>query len=201
MLGNPPDIKIFEPAPALKIALLDLHDFASFLATAAKREVERKAALYVVRWLTGNGRAEIRYEKSGKPYLEKGPQISVSHAFDKLAVALSSNGLSPGVDIEKVREKVLLIKEKFLSEAELEQLRGASAAAYTICWAAKESLYKACGLRGLLFARELLIEPFEERAEGTLRARVTRSGAEKTYTLQYKKLEDYVLVYTLKSEQ
>lgn len=201
MLHNPPEIKVFEPAPALKIALLDLRDFASFSGIGGKREMEQKGALYVLRSLTGNKLAEICYEENGRPYLEGGPYISVSHAFDKLVVAFSANSEVPGVDIEKVREKVLAIKEKFLSQAELAQLHNASAAAYTIYWAAKEALFKACGLQGLLFGRELLIEPFEEANAGTLRARVARSGAEKTYTLQYKKLDDYILVYTIGSEQ
>jgi phosphopantetheinyl transferase (holo-ACP synthase) len=96
-----------------------------------------------------------------------------------------------------VRDKVLKIREKFLSVRELEELRNATAEKYTLYWAAKEAIYKAHGTEGLIFAEQIAIEPFlMEEKKGEIFARVTREGSRKDYCLSYHLLNDYVLVYT-----
>jgi 4'-phosphopantetheinyl transferase len=197
-----PHITLFSPGPDLRVALLDLNDFATFSGLRGKREIEKEGAKYVVRQVTQEPAAEILYEASGKPYLPNGPHLSVSHAHDKLALAFSTAGNATGIDIEKVRDKILAIRDRFLSPAELAHLGRATLAGYTLYWAAKEALYKACGVPGVIFAEELIVEPFDMSGpEGMIQARLARKGIEKKYTLQFKKLEDYVLVYTLACEE
>ncbi len=177
--------------------MLDLKEFAGLHGSEGKRQTEKKAALYAVRQTLGDNSVEISYEPSGKPCLSIGPQISISHSYDKLAVLFSEGNQAVGVDIEMVRGKILKIKEKFLSLSELKELEQAPLEKTTLYWAAKEAIYKAAGLEGLLFAEEILIHPFEYSEKGgTLLAQVKRSGSEKKYTLHYKILNDYVLVYT-----
>jgi len=180
-----------------KTALLELSEFAACFGLTEKRDIEKKAALFLVRQVLQNGELEISYADSGKPLLQNGVKISVSHAYEKLAVLFSFNNSEPGIDIEKVRAKILKIKEKFLSPRELEDLKEATPQKYTLYWAAKEAIYKAHGTAGLLFAEQIGIEPFSlKQDEGKIRASVIRSGSEKKYTLHYQILTEYVLVYT-----
>lgn len=190
--------QIFNISQGLTLALADLRDFSSEHEIEGKRGVEKKAALEVVRSVLGDASLEIFYEESGKPYLKSGQQISISHAYDRLALLFSTVGKNIGVDVEKVREKILKIKEKFLSPAELLELQDASLEKYTLYWAVKEAVYKAACIEGLAFAEQISVEPFgaTERT-GRLKAAITKKGFEKDLVLEYKILEDYVLVYTL----
>lgn len=197
MVSNKPKILYINDSAELKIVLASLDEFAAYQGLTEKRETEKKAARYAVKEVLQNEALEICYHANGKPYLENGIGLSVSHAYDKLAVLFCFTEQHVGVDIEKVRDKVLKIREKFLSARELNDLHEASVEKYTLYWAAKEAVYKAHHTEGLLFAEQIAIEPFVvAENKGEIRARVTRSGAEKDYCLKYHLLNDYVLVYT-----
>ncbi len=197
MIKNSLNIECISPNEALKMALFDLEEFAVFNDLTQKREIEKKAALYVAKKVLDDEGIEIQYHHNGRPYLHNGIKISVSHAYGKLAVLFSFNGKEIGIDIEKVRDKILKIKEKFLSAAELKELENASLEKYTLYWGAKEAVYKASNIEGLLFAEQIAIAPFIlAEVEGKITASVNRPGSEKNYTLHYKILTEYVLVYT-----
>jgi len=192
-----PKIQVFNPSAKLRLALLDLTEFAEVHSLSGKREIEKEAAIYGVRTVLGDDRLEIAYEKNGRPFLDNGVKISISHSYDKLALLFSTNHKEVGVDIEKVRDKILKIREKFLSPSELEELEGAPLEKITFYWAAKEAIYKAAGVEGLLFASEIAVHPFSFSAKGgTLAAELKRAGSEKQFTLHYQVIDDYVLVYT-----
>ena len=68
---------------------------------------------------------------------------------------------------------------------------------YTLYWSAKEALYKACGISGLIFAEQLHIEPFKFCKEGgEIIGLISHPDSEKKHTLQYRVLNDYMIVYT-----
>jgi len=197
LLAKSPKIKLLTLSESRKIALLDLHVYASVFEISEKREVEKKAALFVVREVLDDQNLEILYQENGKPYLSNKIKISISHSHDLLAVLFSSDNGEVGVDIEKVRDKVLKIKHKFLSESELQELENASPELYTLYWGAKEAIYKSAGVSGLLFAEQISIEPFSFlKTGGKMMAQVNHSECKKSYTLRYEIFEDYVLVYT-----
>jgi phosphopantetheinyl transferase len=194
---NSPEITCYSPGKSLKLALLELDEFAPFYSLNDKREIEKKAALYVAKNILNDETVEILYSANGRPYLKNGIKISVSHAYNKLAVLFSFNEKEIGIDIEKVRDKILKIKEKFLSAAELKELEQASLEKYTLYWGAKEAVYKAHCTEGLLFAEEIAVEPFTfSEKGGKMKVQITRTGSEKKYILHYQILSEYVLVYT-----
>ena len=51
------------------------------------------------------------YDPYGRPYLNDGQQISISHSFDRVAVIISDQAV--GVDIEKKRDKIKRVARKF----------------------------------------------------------------------------------------
>ena len=182
----------------LELAILNLNEYATRFNLTDKRTIEKQAALYVVRTILKDDTLEILYRESGKPYLSNNIQISISHSYDWLVVLFSFNGVAVGVDIEKVRDKVLNIKEKFLSEKELQDLKNASVEKYITYWAVKEAIYKAIGKRGLIFEEHIYIEDFIYSPQGgKINAQVIGSELKKTYTLHYQSLNEYILVYTI----
>jgi 4'-phosphopantetheinyl transferase len=196
LVSNKPKILYINDSADLKIVLANLDEFAAHEGLTQKRETEKKAARHVVKEVLQNQALEICYQPSGRPYLENGIGLSVSHAYDQLAVLFSFTEQQVGIDIEKVRDKVLKIREKFLSARELSDLHDADTEKYTLYWAAKEAVYKAHDTEGLIFAEQIAIEPFSaEEKKGEIRARVTREGSQRDYCLTYHLLNDYVLVY------
>ncbi|MGZ3862387.1 MAG: 4'-phosphopantetheinyl transferase family protein [Bacteroidia bacterium] len=195
MAQKAPEIERFIITEDLEYVLVNLSEFAAFSGSNEKRANEKAAALHLVRFVLGND-VEINYEKSGKPYLQNGPDISITHSHDYLAVAFSRKG-AVGIDIEKVRDKIINIRRKFMSAEELKQVTDSSLEEHTIYWCAKEALYKAAGIEGLIFAEQLHIQPFAFSEKGGEINAVLKHNSEKKYTLQYRTLNGHILVFTL----
>lgn len=182
----------------MQLALLDLNELEIGRGLTGKRELEKKAALYLIQTVLKDSAINIQYEPNGRPYLSDGPKISISHSSDKVGVLFSKGKEEVGLDIEKVRDKVLSIKHKFLSPAELQELGSSGIEKYTLYWAVKEAVYKAGGIEGLLFAEEIAIEPFAIKDNsGVIKAAVRRKGFKKIFTLRYILQEDHVIVFTV----
>lgn len=194
---NSPKIEFFSLSRQLQLALLNLTQFAEYNKLTDKRSIEKQGALYVIRTALKNDKLEVFYTESGKPYLAENVKMSISHSYDWLVVLFSFNNIEIGVDIEKARDKILNIKDKFLSKQELQHLKDAPAEKYTIYWGAKEAIYKALDIAGLIFAEQIILDDFTySQAGGKIYATVHTEIAEKKHTLHYKVFNDYVLVYT-----
>ena len=181
----------------LKLALLDLNKFAAHVNLTDKRSIEKQAALYVTRSVLNDNNIEILYKESGKPYLSHDVNISISHSYDWLVVLFSYNGVDIGVDIEKIRDKILNIKDKFLSEKELEDLKDGLIEKYIAYWCTKEAIYKAYGKVGLIFEDQIFVHNFNySQKGGEINAYVCDAYCEKKYTLHYQVLNNYILTYT-----
>jgi 4'-phosphopantetheinyl transferase len=177
------------------VGILQLPDFAALSGLTAKREIEKKATLFLLEKLF-NKSIQLCYSKEGKPYIEnESAHISISHSHDKLAVIRNDNAAT-GIDIELIRDKVLKIKDKFLSEDELRDA-GDDVEKLILYWAAKEALYKLYGLKEVEFAKHLRIENFTPRMRGDFFGSIRLANFNKKYLLHYEKLEDYMLVYVL----
>lgn len=186
----------FKPNPYLEAVLLNLHDFATAFELDEKRVIEKQAALYVVREVLQNQNAGIFYEEIGKPFLKEEIKISISHSHDWLAVLFSYNNAEVGIDIEKVRDKILNIKHKFLSEDELKNT-GNDTLALTLYWCAKEAVYKAFGETGINFAEEIKVQPFDISSRGgKILTCCSYHGKEKNYILHYQLRGAFALVFT-----
>ncbi len=85
----------------------------------------------------------ILYKTVGEPYLwPPAAQISITHSFPFASLAISENRI--GIDLEKISEKILRIKKKFLHPSEIAWTEGKEneVELLTIIWVIKESLYK-----------------------------------------------------------
>ncbi len=192
-----PTISISSLSEHLQMAKLNLADFAEYYNLTDKRSVEKQAAAHVVRFVLKDDDIEILYKESGKPYLLSHISISISHSYDWIVVLFCFQKKNIGIDIEKVRDKILNIKDKFLSKKELANLQDAPAEKYITYWCAKEAIYKALDIAGLNFAEQIFIEDFiYSHTGGKINAHVYDLDSEKKHTLHYQVLDNYILVYT-----
>jgi 4'-phosphopantetheinyl transferase len=179
----------------IKLAILHLPDYTAFTGLAGKRELEKSATLFLLEKLF-NKPVKLEYNTEGKPLLrEEAYHISISHSHDKLVIICNTQ-CDTGIDVELIRDKVLKIKDKFLSAIELEEAKD-NVEKLIIYWAAKETLYKVYGLKEVEFAKHLYVHPFGLKAEGMLVGEINLESFQKKFNLHYEKLEDYMLVYVL----
>jgi 4'-phosphopantetheinyl transferase len=90
--------------------------------------------------------AELRYEDSGRPYVD-GLAVSISHSLRLVAVAASAIG-PVGVDVEDVYPReVLGLAHRWFDATELEWMAGEpdELVAFLQLWTAKEAVGKALG--------------------------------------------------------
>ncbi len=163
------------------------------------RRMQWLASRRLVRQLTG-GQAAILYDRFSKPYLRDGGyRISISHSYDYVAVILDRHH-ETGIDIERIKDKVLRIQNKFMSADELQAVGGKDRAEKLyVYWCAKECLYKLYGKKELLFAKNIFIHPFTYDAEGELSGEIRTESYVSEHRLRYEKMDGYMLAYVLNS--
>ena len=135
----------------------------------------------------------ISYDHLGKPFLSNGWNISISHSGNYVAIVLNKTE-NCGVDIEKIATKVDRIKHKFLNATDLQNLQ--TTEELTIYWGAKEALYKYYGKKEVLFIEHLFIEDFSLQSD-EFKGTIKMPSFEKKIAMNWEKIDDYTLVYTL----
>lgn len=141
----------------------------------------------------------ITYNPEGKPSLsDNSYQISISHTTNYVAVIIHPTQ-AVGIDIEKRSNRVLKLKEKFMSSAELKAIDTTQAVEHTLLhWSAKETLFKILPEKEIDFIEHLHIAPFTPNTEGTFLAHETRTPKQEKFKLKYLIVEDFVLTWCSK---
>ncbi|MGZ4043129.1 MAG: 4'-phosphopantetheinyl transferase family protein [Bacteroidia bacterium] len=179
----------------LRLGTLDMAAFSATQGLIEKRDLEKKATMALLKTLFPLTNIKLTYTPEKKPFLYGiDTHISISHSHDKLAILVNDKE-STGVDVELLREKVVNIKHKFLCDEELAYTED-NIERLTTLWAAKESVYKAHGLKGIDFAKDMLIE-IETLNEDVFFGRLTLPGVNKRFRMKKEKHGNYILVYIL----
>ena len=137
--------------------------------------------------------ALIVYDDLGKPSLNNGWKISISHSNEYVAIVINKDE-DCGVDIEKISSKVGRIKHKYLNDVDLTNVT--SEQDLTIYWGAKEALYKYYGKKEVLFIENLFIENFNSDSNSFV-GRIEMPTQKISLNMAWEKIDDFVLVYTL----
>jgi phosphopantetheinyl transferase len=113
----------------------------------------------------------IEITDSKKPLLSNLEfHFSVSHCGDYAAAIVSGNSLV-GIDVELIAPGVERIKHKFLSEKEILLLPECNTRFLTLCWSAKEAIYKWYGKGGVDFKNNMIIDRLlYEKQKGRIHA-------------------------------
>ncbi|MCR4853816.1 MAG: 4'-phosphopantetheinyl transferase superfamily protein [Prevotella sp.] len=131
----------------------------------------------------------IEHEPSGKPILEDGRKISISHTKNYCSVILSDQN-AVGVDIEYVSDRVNRIAHRFLRDDE----KFSGTIALLLCWCAKETVYKLFSEDELLF-EDMFVEPFEVKDSGNFFVRNLKRNVR--VEVFYQVTEEYALTYSI----
>ena len=172
------------------------------LARLKNMKSERhKLGFLSVRWLLqdfGYGDKDIHYDRFGKPSLKDGKYISISHSFSYSAVVVSSQPV--GLDIEKIREKIIRIAPKFIGfeSSFLSSNPIDFVSKLTTVWCIKESLYKLYSKLGLSFKDQMLVLPFDDKSQYTT-AWILESKNRKRFEASFFEFNGYLLAVTTPS--
>ena len=188
--------KIEETIDELKSGIM-MTDNSESRLNSMKSEVHQKGFLSIRHLLKEIGLtdADLRYDEFGKPHLDKGRFISITHSFNFTAIIFSYEA-KVGIDIEKQREKILKIAHKFTPIEEYKTIANVDAliAKLTIVWGAKESLYKIYGKKKLLFLHHIYIEDFkfaDQKTTGEIRF----NGEESSHNIEFLEFEGFTCVF------
>ena len=132
---------------------------------------------------------EVSYNDAGKPMLNDGRHISISHTRGIVAVIISEQH-RVGVDVEYYSNRVSKVAERFVREDEYTE----DVDALLIIWSAKETVYKLFSEDNLWY-NEMKISPFSVLTEG--RVEVENLKRNITAHVDYMINKDYVLTYAV----
>ena len=138
---------------------------------------------------------DLYYDVFGKPHLNNGTHISISHSFDFSAIILSDTNI--GIDLELRRDKIEIIARKFADEPFVylaEQNKQDYIAKLTVIWGIKEAIFKVRNEVGISFKDHIFASAFEitdKKATAFLRF----NGAEQEFEVQFEEIENYTMVW------
>ncbi|MGY5351537.1 4'-phosphopantetheinyl transferase family protein [Wenyingzhuangia sp. IMCC45533] len=101
---------------------------------------------------------DLYYNEHGKPLLKSGLHISITHSFDFSAIVISDKNV--GIDIEKNREKIKVIKHRFTDIEQYQLDNEQYIQKLTYIWGAKESMYKIHPCGGMSFKNDLIVSNY-----------------------------------------
>ena len=170
---------------------LDVYD--SSLIKSKKSQLAKEQFLAVRKILhLENPSYKIRYDESGKPSINSDLNISISHS-NLIAGIVFSGFNQTGIDIEDKESKIINIQNKFLNESEKLKDEYQSDVDYlTKIWTAKESIYKALGIKGISFSDNIVIKNIQKnKGHGYY-----INGKEKyKFDLMFFPIDNYILCY------
>ena len=139
---------------------------------------------------------DLYYDNNGKPHLNDGKHISITHSFTFSGVIVSDDEV--GIDIEMQRDKIGIIAHKFVdyefkyldknSESYINKL--------TVIWGIKESLYKLFATPGMLFREHFLVIPFMLQ-DGETVAWIDYNGKKYRYKTAYLEFDGFTCAYVI----
>ncbi|MDN3595612.1 4'-phosphopantetheinyl transferase family protein [Zunongwangia endophytica] len=162
-----------------------------------KSEIHRRGFMSIRHLMAEAGYVDqdLWYDDLGKPHLSDNKYISITHSFNFTGIIVSDQPV--GIDIEKQRDKILKIANKFTPLKEYHTLPNEEAIMrkLTIVWGAKESIYKVHAQPGLGFLQHIYIKDFDFEEANTT-GTVTFEAEKTEYELEFLEFEGFTCVYT-----
>ena len=152
-----------------------------------KRKKEYLASRFLLQLI--DPEAKISYNSFGAPQLDNKQFISISHSKNIVAIIVSKYKV--GLDVENITEKPLKLASKFISKNKWKSISKEKA---TLIWCCKEAIFKWHQKGGVDFKKDISINAFKLKNNGSIIAKFKR----KKYTLHYKKIDTHFLVYVCK---
>ncbi|MHA6279254.1 4'-phosphopantetheinyl transferase family protein [Salinimicrobium sp. CAU 1759] len=190
--------KIEEPLEELRKGI-DLTPHCRERVEGMKSELHQRGFMSVRHLLAAAGYTDfdLYYDDEGKPHLRDGKFISITHSFNFSGIIVSDREV--GIDIEKQRDKILLIAQKFTPLEEYRTLANTDALIrkLTIVWGAKEAVYKLYATPKVSFLQHINITDFDFDDLRTT-GKITFNGETSWYEFEFLEFEGFTCVYTLR---
>ncbi|WP_233896809.1 4'-phosphopantetheinyl transferase family protein [Tenacibaculum piscium] len=164
-----------------------------------KSDLHRRGFLSVRQLLKQAGYTDddLIYDEFGKPHLNDGKFISITHSFTFSGIIISDDK-PVGIDIEKQRDKIVKIAHKFTPIEAYKSIANHDAlvSKLTVVWGAKESLYKIYGKKKLHFLKNIYIDDFSFETNKSL-GRILYEGITDEYRIHFLETEGFTCVYAI----
>lgn len=162
-----------------------------------KSEIHQRGFLSIRHLLkeVGYSDLDLYYDEFGKPFLNDGNHISITHSFRFSAIAISKKD-PIGIDIEKQRDKIVKIGHKFTPVDAYKNIvdQHSLVRKLTVVWGAKESLYKIYGKKQLRFLEHIDIKDFELSTNKTT-GMINDENLSSNHSIEFLEFEGFTCVY------
>lgn len=181
-------------------ALVDLKNACTLTSHSEQRlecmkaESQQKGFLAVRMLLQhiGLSDADLSYDTHGKPHLQNGKHISISHSHQFSVIAISTQPV--GIDMELIKEKTLKIAPRYLDVSHLDGLSEADQSIKaTIIWGIKEAVFKIKSQPGISFPNHIFESDFVLSDQKT-RAQLRFNDCIEDFQIVFETMEDYAFV-------
>lgn len=136
--------------------------------------------------------AKIEYTKNGKPFLlDSKTHISISHSKQIISIIVSENS-ECAIDVQTIENKVISLRNKFLSEREMLMFPESDTTLNSIAWSVKETLFKSINQENVPYKTCLTIESFNNSLFNCL---VNHENISKKLIVHYKVFDNFVMSY------
>jgi len=138
-----------------------LRDISLARLEGMKAESHQRGFLSVRRLLmeAGYNDFDLYYDDFGKPHLNDGKHISISHSHDFSVITVSNETI--GIDLEILKEKTLKLAPRYMDVSHLENLsEEKQLIKATVIWGIKESVFKIKNEIGISFKDDIFENDF-----------------------------------------
>lgn len=166
--------------------------FSNF--SSEKRKSQWLAVRALLAELIKNGDIHLFYDDNGKPMLNNGHKISISHS-DEIAAIQISTGTYCGIDVQRFSDKMPRLAAKFIHQKEAAFIPASQATAYyNLIWTLKEAIFKHFGT-SVEFKNQIIIQPFSLAQHLPIHATVEYQKEAHYLILEWRQIGDYFLSY------
>ena len=148
----------------------------------------------------------VLYNPDGKPMLENGYNLSISHSGPYVAIMVSQTQ-EVAVDLEWLdprakpgESRISRVSHKFLNQTEIAFVKPYTPAEqawmHSVIWSSKEVLFKLYSKGGVDFKEHLHILPFQPIVCSSIEARIQKSDFEATFRLHVENHHRWMMVYS-----
>jgi phosphopantetheinyl transferase len=168
-----------------------------------KSELHQRGFLSVRKILqhAGYSDLDLYYDAFGKPHLNDGMHISITHSHEFSAIILSDQ--NTGIDIERRRDKIINIADKFVDlESRFldKQAHSDYISRLTVIWGVKESVFKICNEPGISFKNHIQVDSFQMNDSSGF-AVLKMEQVQRFFEIYFEEIENFNLVYAFEKEQ
>ncbi|KAB1156110.1 4'-phosphopantetheinyl transferase family protein [Flavobacterium luteum] len=176
---------------------VQLNEKSKLRLNGMKSVLHQRAFLSVRKLLQEIGYTDydLFYDEFGKPHLNDGNHISITHSHEFSALIISNQKV--GIDIEMQREKIKNIADKFI-DYEFNYLNKEDTQDYlsklTVIWGVKESIFKIRNEPGISFKKNIKVNSFQLANKQAL-AWLKMDMIKEPFSVFFEEIENFTLVY------